>query len=344
MMQSDDRQDLFLGLFSDRTVLYAKLVMTAIFWGGTFVAGRIVAAEAGPFSAAFLRFLIASTVLLGFVIHTEGRLPQIGRLEVLPVIALGLTGVFFYNAFFFSGLKVITAGRASLIIATNPVFIALFASLLFKEQMGTLKALGICISVLGAAIVISRGNLSDLFSGQIGTGELFIFGCVASWVTYSLVGKIVMKRLAPLIAVTYSCAIGTACLAFPAYYEGVLTNMPHYSSGTWLSLLYLGLLGSAVGFIWYYQGIKVIGASRAGVFINIVPVSAIILAALILHEAVDASLVVGVVFVSAGVYCTNRTRQPAKEVDPPQRIPAIGERASACISALKTKEGDDPCL
>lgn len=288
--------------------LYLKLVLTGIFWGGTFVAGRIVATEAGPFSAAFLRFLVASMILVGFLYRNENGLPRLQRRQLGPVLLLGLSGVFFYNYFFFSGLESISAGRASLIIATNPVFIALMASVFFREPLHPLKLLGIFISVTGAIVVISKGQLSIIESGQIGRGEFFIFGCVASWVTYSLIGKVAMRELSPFAAVTYSCVIGMVCLAVPAFHEGLLRDMMAYSGRVWLSLVYLGLFGSAIGFIWYYQGIRVIGPSRAGVFINVVPVSALLLAFLILGESIDASLIGGALLVGTGVYLTNRPR------------------------------------
>lgn len=90
------------------------------------MAARVVAQDVGPYSASFLRFLTASLLLLGMVLLKEGQLPLLKRYQVLPAILLGLTGVFAYNVFFFLGLKTVAAGRASLIVASNPVFIVLF--------------------------------------------------------------------------------------------------------------------------------------------------------------------------------------------------------------------------
>ena len=289
------------------TFLYLKLVLTAIFWGGTFVAGRIIAREAGPFSAAFLRFVVASIFLLAFVMKSYGRVPSLEAKQIFPVFMLGLTGVFAYNFFFFSGLKEITASRASLIIATNPVFIALLSTVFFGERLNLLKSLGIGVSVSGAAIVISRGNPLMISGGGLGPGELYILGCVASWVAYSLIGKVAMKDLSPLLTVTYACIAGAACLFLPALHEGMMRDVVHYSPAVWLGIFYLGFFGSALGFFWYYEGIEMIGPSRAGVFINIVPVSSILIAFLVLHETVDISLAVGAILVVGGVYLTNRS-------------------------------------
>lgn len=288
-------------------MIYAKLFLTAVFWGGTFIAGRILAQEVEPWSGSFLRFLVASVCMLPLVRHFEGRLQTLNRSQFLLVFLSGMTGVFFYNVFFLTGMQTVQAGRASVIVASNPVFISLFAALLFRgERMTPLKALGVALSVAGAAYVITRGNPGEIFQGAIGRGELLIFGCVASWVSYSLIGKVVMRDVMPVSAVTYACLIGSAALLPPALFEGMAGNLGSYSPSAWLSIVYLGVFGTCLGFIWYYEGIRQIGPSRAGVFINVVPISAVIMSFFLLGETIDASLLAGGALVLAGICLTNR--------------------------------------
>jgi drug/metabolite transporter (DMT)-like permease len=286
---------------------YVKLLLTALFWGGTFIAGRVVAQDAGPFSAAFARFAMASVLLLGLTWQAEGRLPPLKKQHLLPIALLGMTGIFAYNFFFFTGMKLIAAGRASTIVATNPIFITLLSALLFKEKLKPLKAAGILLSVGGAIMVISRGDPRQILRGGLGWGELFIFGCVLSWVAYSLVGKALMAELSPLTAVAYSSLAGAAALLVPAYLEGAARDFSHYSGTSWLGLAYLAVFGTVLGFRWYYEGIKRIGPARASIFINFVPISAVILAFLLLREPITSSLLGGAVLVSSGVYLTNST-------------------------------------
>ncbi len=287
-------------------LIYLKLLMTAFFWGGTFVAGRLVSAEVGPFSAAFLRFATASVFLIPLALSSGNRLPRLSPARWLGLLVLGMTGVFSYNVFFFKGLKLIEAGRASLIIANNPVFITLFSALIFRERLRPLGALGIILSVTGAAVVITRGDPAAALRGGVGPGELYIFFCVLSWVAYSLVGKAVMTDLSPLAAVAWAALIGAAALAFPASSEGLFAGIPSFSARSWIGIIYLGVFGTVLGFVWYYQGIREIGPTRAGQFINFVPVSAIFLAFLVLDEPISLSLVVGGVLVLSGITLTNR--------------------------------------
>jgi len=108
------------------------------------------------------------------------------------------------------GLQLIEAGRAAVIIANNPIFIALLSALLFKERLNRVQIAGILLSVAGAVYVVTRGHPLQLLSGGFGPGELLIFGCVLSWVTFSLVGKTVLKTQPPLTAIFYAAAVGSA--------------------------------------------------------------------------------------------------------------------------------------
>ncbi len=287
--------------------VYIKLFLTAVFWGGTFIAGRVVAKDVGPFAASFLRFAIASVFLLFIIWRVDGKLPAIKKAQIIPIILLGMTGVFAYNVLFFKGLKIIEAGRASLIIANNPIFITLFASYFFKEKLNPIKVTGIIISVIGAIIVISRGNFIQLLNGNVGWGEFYIFCCVLTWVAYTLIGKAIMTDLSPLVSVSYSSVVGAVALFVPAYFEGMMRDLVHYSTADWFGIFYLGFFGTVLGFVWYYQGIKIIGPMKASQFINFVPISAVLLAFFMLGESITLSLLVGTIFVISGVYLTNRT-------------------------------------
>ena len=287
-------------------MIYLKLLLTAFFWGGTFIAGRIVAETVGPFSAALMRFSIASLCLTLFVLKRHGTLPRAERPQWIPLILLGITGVFAYNYFFFKGLKIVHAGRAAVIIANNPIFIALMSAAIFKERLNRLQVLGIFLSVTGAIIVITRGQPAELLNEGIGRGEVYILACVASWVTFSLLGKKVLSSLSPLTAIFFASVIGSIALVIPALSEGLLEEIPNFRLLDWSSLLYLGFFGTVLGFVWYYDGIKAIGPTKAGLFINFVPVSAILLAYVFLSEPVTSSLLFGTLFVCLGVYLTNK--------------------------------------
>lgn len=286
--------------------VYLKLIGAVTLWGGTFVFGRIISQELGPYSASFLRFLMASLCLTWLLLRREGGFPRLSARGLVGVCLLGLTGIFAYNYCFLSGLRTVPAARAAVIVATNPVVIALGAALFLGEALNWKKGLGIAVSVCGAVVILSHGDPLALFAQGVARGDLYIVGCVLSWSAYSLLGKLVMGRLSALAAVTLSCIAGAGFLLPPALAEGLAANVVHISPMVWAGIAYLGILGTVVGFTWFYEGVRTIGAGRAAVFINLVPVSAAINGLLWLGEPIEASLLAGAAMVLTGVTLANR--------------------------------------
>lgn len=287
---------------------YFSLVLTMLFWGGTFIAGRVLAEDVAPANSAFIRFAIATIALFFLALLADGKIPLPPRKKWLPLLFLGLTGVFSYNVLFFSGLQHISAGRASLIIALNPLVISVLAFFFLKESLNFKQFGGIVLSLCGAVIVISNGHPEDLLSSSFGPGEMALLGCVLSWSAYSLIGRSVLTDLSPLASVFYSSLIGTLLLFLPAAANNLVGVIGSISFTSWMSLLYLGFFGTALGFSLYYRSIKKIGATRSGIFINLVPLFSILLSWALLGETIKPIVIVGGLILLCGVSITNYCR------------------------------------
>lgn len=314
--------------------VYAKLVGSMALWGATWVSGRVVAQSLSPFSAAFLRFLFASIFLYVLLCRASaqeggrmgnpdsrdgGRWPRLPRAQLPGVAFLALTGVFLYNALFFSGLARIEAGRAAMIVACVPSAVALYSGLVLRAPTGMVKSLGIALSLFGVSVILSGGNPVSLFTHGADLGDLFILGCVVTWAAYTIAGGRVMRQSTPLAAVTWSCILGCAFLLPPALATGMAEQAASASWVIWANLVFLGVGATGLAFTWYYDGILALGAPRASVFINLVPVFATFLGSLILGEGVGVSLILGGLMVLTGVVLANR---PAKNFAKPAQAAA----------------------
>ncbi|MDP4573173.1 DMT family transporter [Pseudomonas sp. LPH60] len=289
--------------------VYCKLVAVTMIWGGTFVAGRYLAGGLSPWLAASLRFLLASLALLGFMAVARIALVRPSLKQLSQLALLGFFGIFFYNLCFFLGLQQVNASRASLIVALNPAVIALASWALFKERLSRRKLLGILSCLSGAALVICSRDPSALAAGAGGWyGDLLILGCVLGWGVYSLCSKGLNQHLGPLQTVTYSILMGTLMLwaATLARGEFDLHAIVRLDLSQGLSLLYLGVLGSALAYIWYYDGLRRIGATRSGVFIALNPLTAVLLGALLLGEQLSLVMGMGGVLILGGIYQCNK--------------------------------------
>ncbi|MCU1752356.1 DMT family transporter [Pseudomonas sp. 6D_7.1_Bac1] len=295
--------------------VYLKLATVTMIWGGTFVAGRFLADTLSPLFAASLRFLLASLALLLFMAVARIPLLRPTFRQWLQLAVLGFFGIFFYNLCFFYGLHYINASRASLIVALNPAVIGLASWLLFKERLSRAKIVGIAMCVAGAGVVIVSRN-QPVFDGGTANawmGDLLIFGCVLGWGVYSLFSRGLNQTLGPLHTVTYSIVLGTLMLWATSAARGELSleALSGLHAGQVLSLLYLGVLGSALAYIGYYDGIRKIGATRAGVFIALNPLTAVMLGALLLGEQLSLAMCLGGGVILLGIYLCNKPLAPA---------------------------------
>jgi len=290
-------------------LLAFKLVMVAALWGGTFIAGKILAQSLPLMTAAFGRFFVASVLLVFVAVKMEGRLPRLNREQILLTAVLGFTGIFLYNICFFGALARVPAGRTSLFVSLTPIVTAILAGLIFSERLGVRRWVGIVVALIGAIVVITRGDLiggtADI-SQSLGLGELMMLGAVLSWATYTLISRKVLETLSPIVATTYGTLWGFVFLSIGAVGEFKDINWMLLDWRVWTSVFYLGAFGTVLGFVWYYQGIQTVGPSRTAIFTNLVPAFGVLFSAVLLGEPILTSMVVGGLIAVLGVSLVNK--------------------------------------
>lgn len=283
-------------------MLYTRLVLMALLWSGVFPAINIVLASMGLFTSVFLRFWSAAVILLVMLRLRSHRLPRPSPRETVLVIGLGVLGISAYNVLFTAGLALVEASRAALIVPTNPAFTALFAALFLKERLGAFRSAGIALCVLGALWVLTKGSIFTSF--ELGLGEVFLILCIFMWSAYTLLGRVALSGLPALALTAYVMTAGSLMLAIPAWLEQ--DSLARVTWQSWAALGYLVVFGTVLPFLWFYEGVKALGAARAAQFINLVPPLAVAESVLILGEPMTPALYVGTALVVTGLYLTNR--------------------------------------
>jgi drug/metabolite transporter (DMT)-like permease len=295
--------------------IYLRLTGVAALWGGTFIAGRIAAPQLPHFTVSALRFWSAFLILLPLLLAVEKRLPRLRPRDLVYTALLALFGLAFYNLFFLGALELIPAGRTALVVALNPILTALTMAVAFGERLPRYRWLGIVTALVGVWIVLARGDPIHLLQ-RVGRGELLMLGGAACWAIYTVVGRLALggeAALSPLAVTTLSTLWGALMLS-----AGVPFEWPHWQAGevsvaAWASILYLGAGGTALGFVWYAQGLQQLGAARTAVFNNLVPVFGVLLGTLLLGETLLASMLVGGLIALAGVSLTNWSAAPGSD-------------------------------
>jgi drug/metabolite transporter (DMT)-like permease len=290
-----------------RTADYARLVAVPAIWGGTFVAGKHVVATFSPLMGSFARYVIACVALVVAAFVIERGLPRVTRRQAAATFVLGALGIFAYNLFFMGALERLPASRAALIIALNPIVTITISALVLKERLRTRRWIGVAIALLGVWIVISHGDFAHLASAGIGLGEFFMLGAVTSWALYTIIGRRVLAGgLTPIAATNYAALWGTAMLGVVAAPQFGELQASQFDWRMLAALLYLGVLGTAVAFVWYYTSIKRFGAAIASIFNNLVPVFGVAISVLVLGEPLLPSMLIGGAIAICGVMMVTR--------------------------------------
>lgn len=290
---------------SARTLTYVKLVAAMAMWGGTWIAGRVIAQElSAPIAVAAMRFVVAGLVVGGVMLASGSGIPlPKDRQEWGLVWALGFFGIFLYGLCFFFGLQHIPAGRGALVVALNPVVIVLLAWAIGKEGMDRRKALGCAVALAGCLTVIGNGDPLALLQGTVGIGEWLIVGCVACWTAYTFIGWQATGRFSALATTLYACFTGAILLGLAALVQGGI-DLAAWSWRVWSGMLFLAIFGTAIAYTWFTAAVHQLGAGHASVFINLVPVFAVLQAAVLLDERLGLPVLFGGLLVIAGVWLT----------------------------------------
>jgi drug/metabolite transporter (DMT)-like permease len=295
-----------VGIENARAADYARLIAVPAIWGGTFVAGKFVVSVISPLMGSLGRYVVACVALLLAAFVLEGGLPKLTRQQWLSTFILGLLGVFAYNLFFMGALERLPASRAALIIALNPVITISISALLLGDRLSPRRWFGVAIALTGVWIVISRGDVVSIASAGVGWGELFMLAAVTSWALYTVIGRKVLTGLTPLGATNYAALWGTLLLT--------LVAAPHFSEihaaqFDWrmiTALLYLGICGTALAFVWYYTSIKKVGTAVTSIFNNLVPVFGVAIGVAVLGEHLLPSMLIGGAVTICGVMMVSK--------------------------------------
>lgn len=284
---------------------YVLLVITMLCWAGNFVVGRWVAGHVPPLTLAALRWTGASLLILPLArAHLRADWPLI-RAHVPMLIFLGVMGSGVFNTLQYIALTQTTATSAAVINSSGPVMIALAAVLFFGARLRLVQAAGIAVSLVGVAIVLSRGDLAQLASLGHNRGDVLMVVAVVGWAFYtSLLHKrpaihpLSFAALTYMVAAALNLPLSAAELAAGAHVEA--------STRALAAIAYTAVFPSLIAYLCYARGIEIIGATRGGVFMHLIPLFAGVLSMVFLGEAPHLYHAAGFALILAGVFLAAR--------------------------------------
>ncbi len=303
---------------TQRVPPHAFLVLAAALWAGNFVVGGPLAEILPPFGLNFVRWCVACCLLVPLTLLREGTGFVRPAFGVLPgLLAMAVTGVFFFNSLVYLALTQTSSINAALINGATPILALFVAAMLGGGRPTGRRLAGSLVGLVGVAWVVSRGSVETLLSLSPNRGDLLMLGAALCWATYTVVGGQVARTLSPLAATTASAVLALPLLAAVGSYELVARPVGAVTPAVVSGVLYIGIAASVVAFLAWNTGIGRIGAARGTIFVNLVPVFTAVIAVTVLGERLGFAQVLGGLLVLAGVTLVSRPeRKIPKEVPP----------------------------
>lgn len=289
-----------------------RAAIAAVFFGASVVAVRVAVRDVPPVSLAVLRFGIGGLLLLlvGLVLRRHDL--RVGR-AILPRFAL--LALVFYALFplsFNVGLQFTEASRGALMLATMPVWSAVMARKAVGERLAPYQAAGVLLSVAGIALAFAERGLLAPASGRALLGDALLL-LTAFWgALYGVLSKGALARYSALTVTTYPMLIGTAYLIPLAVAEGLPAAVGSLGGTTFWLVVFVAVLGGAVGFYLWTAALSRLTPTQVAVYVNINPLVATSLAALLLDERLSMLFAAGFAAVVGGVLLVNRPRAPGR--------------------------------
>lgn len=286
---------------------YLLLIFTTLCWGGNANFARLAVGEVSPMALVALRVL-GPLLLLALFAHRHVRRDwSILRPRLVPVAAMGAVGFTAFNALLYSAAHFTTAVNIGIIQGAIPVFILIGVFAAYRSTITGLQIAGVVLTVCGVAIVAAGGDPAQLAALAVNSGDLLMVGACVLYAGFT----VSLHRSPPVSALAlFTVMTGGGFLAsLPLVLGEVALGRFQWPTGVgWAIVAGIALFPSFLAQITFIRGVALIGPRRAGIFLNLVPVFASVLAVVFLKEPFEAFHALALGLVLGGIWLSERGR------------------------------------
>ena len=290
----------------ERQMAVILLFVVPVLFSTNIIAARAVSDFIPPFALAFWRWWLAFLLFL----------PAIGpdllryRRELLgewrDLLVLGILGMGICGAFVYVGADTTSATNIGLIYATAPIIIAGAATLLYREPLGRVKALGILVSLLGVLVIVFRGDIVALQTLSLVPGDLWIATAAVSWAVYSVMLRYRPSQLPGRVRFAATMLYGAMALLPFHILELANGDVPELNMETLIAVLIVAIVPGLGAYLGYARIQRALGASPTALILYLAPVYTARMAWLVLGESLQLYHLIGAALILPGIYLSTR--------------------------------------
>lgn len=290
-------------------LIHLLVTASAFFWGANFILAGPVLADLPPLWAAALRFLLGAGVMLAIARRQGEDLWRLAKRHAGVYLLLGLVGIAAFNVLFFNAMRTTSADNGALIMATNPLLTTLLAAALLGERAGRRHLAALPVALAGVAVVVSHGDPERLARLQFAEGDLLMLAANLTWASFNVASRRLMPQGSAVANTALMMAAGAAILLAAAVAGGVHFALPGLRAGLALAVMAVG--GSVLAYLFWGFGIQQLGAGRTSLFLNLVPVFAMLMSSALGDPPTTAQIAGGLLVLAGVVTAMLPSRRPA---------------------------------
>jgi drug/metabolite transporter (DMT)-like permease len=284
-------------------------VATSLLFSGSFVAAKYVTQELPPLTATLMRYIAALAFLSLLSLRKRPVSSKSGKPNLLLIVAASLLGIVGYHFCFFLSLRYTSVDNSAIINAFNPAVTAALAALFLRERLSRTNYSGIALALIGVIALVTRADVQRLTAVELNRGDLLMLCAVGCWGSYALIIKKLSASIGSLRLTLLTALFGVLILAPLSLTEKLFQHPGRLSTSTVLSILYMGICASGLGYLLYNHSIKEIGPTRtASLVLSMVPLFVAVLSFLVFDERVTLLMIVSAVMIILGLNLALRVR------------------------------------
>jgi drug/metabolite transporter (DMT)-like permease len=286
-----------------------KALFAIIVWGASFVATKISLQYAAPTTIVWLRFSMGMCVLgLAVALKKQFALPK-GK-DWGYFALLGFLGITFHQWLQSTGLLTAQATTTAWIVATTPVFMALLGLIILRENLALYQVAGIFLATFGVLLVVTKGDLTTLTLGRFGTpGDFLVLISALNWAVFSTLSRPGLQKHPATRMMFFVMSFGWVFSSILFFSTSGLSQIPPIPWDGWIAILFLGVLCSGIAYIFWYDALKDLPVAQTGAFLYLEPFVTLVVASIVIREAILLASIIGGITILIGVWLVNRPSQ-----------------------------------
>ena len=286
---------------------YLMLTLCAFFWSGNFIVGKFATLyEVPPLTLNFFRWLIVWIILIPFTFKDIFLNIKIIKEKFYSILIMSITSISIFNSVVYYSLNFTQVLNGALMISTIPVLI-IFISFIFRvEKINLNQVLGLILSISGVVIIITQLEFSRLIHLDLNKGDLWLLVAMLSWAIYSTMLKTHKTGLNYLTFISVIVTLGLIFL-FPQFlFELNNQALIKFNFAFFLIISYVVLFAGLGAYIFWNKAVLIVGPSRAGIFLHLMPVFSSFMAIFLLNEKFMNFHIFGAIAIVLGIYLSSK--------------------------------------